>query len=362
MIDATTGLERTFGDYNSRSGGFAASLKDMGIKEGGTVALLCPNHVDFASVAFGTVLNGAKLTPINPLYTVEEINTVIQRSGATVLVAHEWMLDSALKSAKDCNVKHVVVITNDPSQAVPEGTSTFESTCNHSSPFFKTIMEQHDATDKFPAILPYSSGTTGLPKGVCLSHSNIVSNMLQMENVEGPVIAPDDKFIGPLPFFHIYAFTVTMLYLARSGNTVITNSGRFDLEAFCQQVEKYRPVRSHLVPPIILGLAKHPVVGKYDMSSLNMVTSAAAPLGKDTETEFTKRLSINVKQGWGLSETSPLGCIAPDGKVKPGSIGPPVASTLIKIIDPEGNSLGPEEEGELCIKGPQVMMGYLVCS
>lgn len=362
MLDGNTGQERTFGDYHARSGGFAATLRDMGIKEGGTVAMLCPNHVDYAPVTLATSLNGAKITPINPLYTVDEINMVIRRSGASVLVVHQNILEAGLQSAKDCSdtIKNVVVITDAPGTAVPEGTTSFDAVCDHSSPFFKTIMEQHESTDQFPVILPYSSGTTGLPKGVCLTHNNIASNIAQISLADGDEVTPDSKNIGPLPFFHIYALTVTMLFHAWKGITVCTSSGRFDLEFFCQMVQEHRPVRAHLVPPIILGLAKHPIVDKYDMSSLKMIVSGAAPLGKEVVDEAKKRLSVGIKQAWGMSETSPVGCYPKDSMENSGSIGPPVASSFLKVIDSEGNSLGPDEDGELCLKGPQVMMGYLV--
>lgn len=144
------------------------------------------------------------------------------------------------------------------------------------------------------------------------------------------------------------------------GQELITTSDRFDLERFCQLVQEHQPERAHLVPPIILGLAKHPIVDKYDMKSVKMIISAAAPLGKDTVEAVRNILSgVNVKQAWGMSELSPVGTIVSDSNQRIGSIGPLVSSTEGKVIDAEtGKSLGPNESGELCIKGPQVMMGY----
>jgi 4-coumarate--CoA ligase len=198
-------------------------------------------------------------------------------------------------------------------------------------------------------------------QGVCLTHQNLVTNLLQCDEVEGMAFPLNHKLISPLPFFHIYAFTVSMMYPAWKGNTVITNSGRFDLEQFCQLVEEHKPERAHLVPPILHGLAKHPIVEKYDMSSLRMIVSAAAPLGKEMDADVSARLGCNVKQAWGMSELSPIGTINSDFNAKMGSVGPLVSSTFAKIVDAKGNSLGPEEDGELLIKGPQVMLGYLVC-
>lgn len=137
---------------------------------------------------------------------------------------------------------------------------------------------------------------------------------------------------------------------------MITMSQRFNLERFCELVEEHRPTRAHLVPPIILNLSKQPVVDNYDLSSIELIVSAAAPLSKETEDATKARLGCKVKQAWGMSELSPIGTICSDENYKPQSIGPPISSTFAKVVDLEGNSLGPHEEGELCIKGPQVMM------
>lgn len=175
-----------------------------------------------------------------------------------------------------------------------------------------------------------------------------------------------------------------MLYCAWQGQQVITLSGRFDLEFFCQLVQEHKPQRAHLVPPIIVGLAKSPLVDKYDLSSLQMIISAAAPLGSDIEEAVVKRLDCGVKQAWGMSELSPIGTINSDFNARKGSVGPLAPSTYGKILDESGNSLGPNKSGELLIKvssrlpwlkivltllshgscfvafqGPQVMLGYI---
>ena len=137
-------------------------------------------------------------------------------------------------------------------------------------------------------------------------------------------------------------------------------SGRFDLELFCQLVEKHQPQRAHLVPPILIGLAKHPIIDNYDLSSLSVIVSAAAPLAKETEDAVVNRIGCEIKQGWGMSELSPIGTYSSDYNVKSGSIGQLVPNTNGKIVDPETKkALGPGEPGELMIKGPQVMIGYL---
>jgi 4-coumarate--CoA ligase len=150
--------------------------------------------------------------------------------------------------------------------------------------------------------------------------------------------------------------TASLLYSGWKGHPVITISGRFDLELFLNLVQEHKPHRAQLVPPILVALAKHPMVDDYDFSSLKCIMSGAAPLGHDTEITIKKRLGCELKQSWGMSELSPIGTCNADDSVKSGSIGPLMPSTYGKVIDEHGMSLGPNEPGELVIKGPQVMM------
>jgi 4-coumarate--CoA ligase len=362
IIDGTTGLQRTFRDYYRTATGLAGALRhELGVREKDTVAMFCPNHVDYAPTVLAVALCGAIITPINPLYTAQELHTVLDRSQAKVLIVHRSRLDIGLSVIKGTlQVKHVIVITDTEHEAIPIGTIRLDGLRSHEAAFHSTVPGIHTSTH--PMCLPYSSGTTGLPKGVCLTHSNLVANLLQMEVVESVAFPSDHKVISPLPFYHLYAFAVSMLYPAWKGQTVITTSGRFNLEEFCRLVEQHRPQRSHLVPPILLGLAQHSVVEQYDMSSLQAVISAAAPLSADTEQAVSRRLgggACRVKQFWGMSELSPVGTINSDEDIKSGSVGPLAPSTLGKIINANGDSLPANQSGELVVKGPQVMMGYL---
>jgi len=389
IVDGSTGLERTFRQYDRTTRALATALHDMMQMDdvedetNVTIALYAPNHVDYVPTVLAITMMGAKVTPINPAYTQRELETVLSKSRSRVLIAHSSVLDTALMAVRTVRsqqhhpnyLKEIVVLTDDDGFACPEGTTEFESLVeqyggggdhgdDHGEQ--RLLDETHPIvwkdTATYPCVLPYSSGTTGLPKGVCLTHANIAANLLQFEQVEGMAFAPDHKLVSPLPFFHIYAFTASLLYCAWKGQTLITMSKKFDLEEFCSLVERHRPQRAHLVPPICLGLAKHPVVDGYDLSSLQTVISAAAPLGKDTEAAVRRRLLQLqcVKQAWGMSELSPIGTCNSDFAPVTGSIGPLVSSTTAKIVDAEtGKSLGPNEPGELVLKGPQVMLGYL---
>jgi len=356
IIDGSTGMQRTFDDFSQTARGLAASLHyDFGVSETSTVCLYAPNHVDYLPVTLAVGLCGAKITPVNPLYTKGELSVILERSRSSVMIAHPATIDTALEAARESPfIKHVIVMTEYDNVA-PEGVVSLDSIKGHDKKLDKTIRDQHPSTDQHPYLLPYSSGTTGLPKGVCLTHANLVSNLLQIDETE----SGNDTLISPLPFFHIYGLTVSSIYSAWKGIPVVTMSGRFDLELFLSLVEEHTPTRAHLVPPILVGLAKHPAVENFNVSSLKTIVSAAAPLGQETERTVQKRLGCEVKQAWGMSELSPLATINSDNDIKSGSVGPLTPSTHGKIIDENGMSLGPNEPGELVIKGPQVMMGYM---
>jgi acyl-CoA synthetase (AMP-forming)/AMP-acid ligase II len=209
------------------------------------------------------------------------------------------------------------------------------------------------------AAIPYSSGTTGLPKGVMLSHRNLVANMVQSEAVLG--VTPDDVVIAVLPFFHCYGLCVIMNLGLLAGATLVTMP-RFELEQFLDLLERHRVTRAYVVPPIALALAKHPAVEGRDLSALRHVLCGAAPLGADLAEACARRIGCPVSQGYGMTEMSPVTHLVPPfGAVdKPGSIGPPVPGTECRLVDSEtGQEAGPGEPGELWMRGPNVMCGYL---
>ena len=380
IYDGSTGMQRSFHDYYHLTSNLAGALKyDFNVTDHhSTVALFCPNHVDYLPILLAVSLCGAKVTPINPIYTRHELTTILQQSRSNVLIAHTSTLDVALESIKhhQTNVQHVIVVTDDDdgakqhttehiyvSDGVPFGTVSLESIRNtkHPRAFDRTSSNVRKDPAQSPVIIPYSSGTTGLPKGVCLSHYNIVSNLLQIEQVENQKIEPWHSIFTPLPFYHIYALSFSLLYSAWQGLTLLTMSKKFNLTKFCELIQEHRPERCHLVPPILLRIANDPIVAQYDLSSIEMIVCAAAPLSPDIEKAVEARVGgkCRVKQAWGMSELSPIGTINADSAIKSGSIGPLISSTIGKILDSSGNSLPPNQNGELVIQGPQVMMGYM---
>ncbi len=205
-------------------------------------------------------------------------------------------------------------------------------------------------------MLPYSSGTTGLPKGVMLTHRNLVANLTQTQATLAT--GADDVLIAVLPFFHIYGQTVIMNLGLRAGATIVTMP-RFDLEQFLSLIEHRAVTRAYVVPPIALALAKHPAIDEADLSSLELIMSGAAPLGSELADQVAKRVGCPVMQGYGMTETSPVTHLVPpdQSEGRGGKIGMPLPDTEARIVDPESGD--DAERGELWIRGPQVMKGYL---
>ena len=206
-------------------------------------------------------------------------------------------------------------------------------------------------------VLPYSSGTTGLAKGVMLTHRNLVSNIEQA--LAAVKVVEDDAFVAVLPFFHIYGMQVLMNFGLRAGATIVTMP-RFDLEQFLSLHQEHQLTRAFVAPPMVVALAKHPVVDNYDLSALRWILSGAAPLSADLAIECGQRLGCEVVQGYGMTELSPVSHATPSGMFKPGSVGVTVPNTEVNIVDPATESpLGVDQDGEVWVRGPQVMKGYL---
>jgi acyl-CoA synthetase (AMP-forming)/AMP-acid ligase II len=190
-----------------------------------------------------------------------------------------------------------------------------------------------------------------------LTHRNLIANDQQFDGIAP--LGSDDVLIAVLPFFHIYGMTVLMNGGLRRGASVVTMP-RFDLEMFLQLIQDQRVTQAFIVPPIVVALAKHPLIDAYDLSSLRTVFSGAAPLSAELEDAVARRLNVDVRQGYGMSEASPVTHSTPYARRKPGAVGVPIRSTESKIVNPEtGETLPPGEQGEVWVRGPQVMVGYL---
>ncbi len=340
LMDGTSGRALTYGRLDEEIRRFAGALRERGFGKGDVLALYSPNLPEYAVVWHGTAFSGGTVTTINPVYNTEELTHQLKDSGARFLVTVEPALDRAREAAEAAGVEEVWTIGPE----LPRG---------------EPLAEQADVDlAEDVAALPYSSGTTGLPKGVMLTHRNLVANLVQTQAVFR--LSSDDVLVAVLPFFHIYGMQVIMNLGLAAGAKVVTLP-RFDLEQFLRIVQDERVTRAYVVPPIALGLAKHPLVDRYDVSSLRLAFSGAAPLGAELEVACAQRLGCRVSQGYGMTELSPVTHAVPldPGAERPGTIGPALPNTECRIVDvDDGRDLGPGERGELWIRGPQVMKGY----
>jgi len=349
LIDGASGRSLTYQEFESAVRRVAASLARRGFRKGDVFAIFSTNCLEYAISFHAVALLGGVTTTLNPLYTTEEAAFQLRDAGAKFLACAPLCIDKATAAARAANIEELFVF-GEGQGAVP----------------FATLLESDgevppveiDPKNDLVA-LPYSSGTTGLPKGVMLTHYNLVANMCQMDGLD--YFHRHDTLMCVLPLFHIYGLVVVLnmgLYL---GATILLVP-RFDLEQFLELIQKYRVTLSHIVPPIVLKLAKDPLVDKYDLSSLKMIFSGAAPLGADLSRECMQRIGCGIRQGYGMTETSPVTHSSPadPAKMKLGSVGTPAPNTEVKVLDAAtGAELGPNQEGEICVRGPQIMKGYL---
>ncbi|MDH5751058.1 MAG: AMP-binding protein [Deltaproteobacteria bacterium] len=352
MIDGGGGRSYTYAEMVSSIEKTAAGLSARGFSRGDVMAVYSTNRPDYAVLLHAVASLGGALTTISSQYTADELANQITDSRACFLTTQGDLMETAQKAVGLCKIKEVFTF-----DGAPESVDFAELLNSEGS---LPQIEVHPAQDI--VVLPYSSGTTGLPKGVMLTHRNLVANMLQIRSVpEEYSVTENSTVVGVLPFFHIYGMVVIMNHALSLGATVVTLP-RFEMGNFLETVEQHRVTTAYLVPPILLGLSKHPMVEQKDLSSLEIIVSGAAPLGESLARAVEKRLGCRVVQGYGLTETSPvthLG-ISGEGKAPRASIGFLVAGTEAQLISPsDGGPVGPDCEGELIIKGPQVMKGYL---
>jgi acyl-CoA synthetase (AMP-forming)/AMP-acid ligase II len=347
LIDGPSGRTMTYTGLAAAIDSVAAGLAARGFGKGDVFAIYCPNSPEYAVAFHAVSRRGGINTTINPLYTSTELAFQLNDAGARYLLTIPDFLDKALEAASTSPVEEVFVLGE------AEGATPFADLMAD-GPAPEVAIDPDDTV-----VLPYSSGTTGFPKGVMLSHRNLVANIRQC----GPVldVGPDDTAIAILPFFHIYGMQVVMNMVVSQGATVVTMP-RFDMERFLELMAEHRVTIAYLVPPIILGLAKHPIVDDYDLSALRLIMSGAAPLGADLQQACAERLGCTVMQGYGLTETSPVTHVVPPDAAdpKPGSIGPCLPRVECRIVDPvTAVDVDRGEPGELWMRGPMVMKGYL---
>lgn len=345
LTDGPSGAGFTGAALMDRIRRLAGGLQAEGVGPGTVIGLMAPNHPDYAVVFHAAALAGATVTTLNPTYTATEAAHQLKDSGAVLLFTIPAFLPLAATATAGSSVREVLTIGDAPGHRSTDDIL--------GAPLLAQVPVDLDA---HVLALPYSSGTTGLPKGVMLSHRNMVVNVDQ--GLALLDVQPGETTVAFLPFFHIYGMNVLMNTFLAHGAALVTMP-RFDLAAMLGHIQTHRVERLLIAPPVAIALAKHPMIDQFDLSSLRIVLSAAAPLGPEVSAAVSTRLGCAVIQGYGMTELSPLTHAVPHHSPRPGAVGITAPNTLTRIVDPEtGQDCGPDQPGEVWVKGPQVMMGY----
>ncbi|KAI5459828.1 hypothetical protein BGZ63DRAFT_360031 [Mariannaea sp. PMI_226] len=360
FIDGDTKRSYSLAETRDLSAAFGRGLiHTYKWKKGDVLGFFTPNQIDTVVVNLGVIWAGGVASPANPTYTAEELALQLTDSGARALVTHESFLQTASKAAELAGLPQEMIILLGDGRGEP-GKFVHWTDITSEGAWFQPKKPRIDPK-KDLIYLVYSSGTTGLPKGVMLTHYNMVANAFQFTPYDQRLVSWNtDAQLGVLPLFHIYGLGVVLnISLVTGAKCVIMC--RFELEKACQLIQDHSLTFIYVPPPIILALGKHPMVDKYDLSSLRFINSAAAPLSLDLVDAVWKRLGIAVKQGYGLSETSPVVSLQliDEWNRFQGSVGKLAPNMQAKVVDSEGNEVEAGTPGELLLKGPNVFQGYL---
>ncbi len=345
----------TYAQLDVRHRALAAALIASGLRKGDVLALHSPNSVLYPVVFYGASRAGAAVTTVHPMCTAEEFAKQLADSRARWIVTVSPLLDTARRAADLVGTIQEILVCDRA-----EGHRSIVHDLLSDAPETPVPAVPIDPAQDI-AVLPYSSGTTGAPKGVMLTHRNIATNLAQLHPLV-PMV-PGDRILAVLPFFHIYGMTALLNAPLQAGATVVVLA-RFDLDPFLRAIERHRITGLYVAPPIVLALAKHPAVDRYDLSSIEYIVSAAAPLDPRLAQACSDRLGLPpIRQGYGMTELSPATHIVPlaTEDPPPGAVGRLLPSTEMRILrlDDPGRDAEPGEEGEIAIRGPQVMKGYL---
>ncbi|CAA7406583.1 unnamed protein product [Spirodela intermedia] len=360
LISGSSGEIFSFSETQINSRRTAAGLASLGIRQGETVMILLQNCPEFAFSFLAVSMLGAMSTTANPFCTPAEIFKQFEASRTKLVITHAQFVDKFRHEMFPAIGEDLKVVTVDEP---PQGCISFSSLLAAGEEDLPEVAINADN----PVALPFSSGTTGLPKGVVLTHRNLVTSVAQQVDGDNPnlYLSADDVVLCVLPLFHIFSLNSVLFCSLRAGAAVLILP-KFEITALLTLIEKHRVTVAAVVPPIVLSLAKTPLVEKFDLSSIRIVLSGAAPLGKELEEALHRRIpQATFGQGYGMTEAGPVLTMCPAFAKNPlpaksGSCGSVVRNAELKITDPvTGFSLGRNQPGEICIRGAQIMKGYL---
>ncbi len=366
-------LKISYSELRKLANQFAAGLQTLGVKRGDRVALFLPNCPQFVIAYFGIMQAGGIAVPANPLYVERELSHLLSISGAETIITLDLInFYPKITTIKDkTNLKRIIVtgieeylpfpksvlypILNKRQKAhiyYDENVIPWKKIIAGKAALSKVNIDYHDV-----AVVLFSGGTTGVPKGVCLTHFNLVANALQCRSWIPDIREGEEIFLTVLPVFHAFSMT-TSLNLPVILKSSMVLLPRFDVQGTLKSIQYYKPTLFMGVPAMFSRIIRHSEINRYNLSSIRFCISGADSLPTDTQIRFEEITGCKLVEGYGLTEASPaVTCNPAYGKRK--GIGVPLPDTLCKIVDMStGETLSPGLEGELCIQGPQVMQAY----
>ncbi|MBV9276077.1 MAG: long-chain fatty acid--CoA ligase [Verrucomicrobia bacterium] len=338
-------------DLNTRIERAADGLAACGVSKGDRVALLMPNIPEFVVAYYAILRCGAIVVPINILYKEEEIAYVLQDSEAKAFILFADFALQGIAGAKEApSVSNLIVVGD----VAPIGTTSWKELTDVSAPERSPVKVTPDDV----ATICYTSGTTGRSKGAMLTHRNLIANCEQLDRTERGCAKKSDVLLLVLPLFHIYAMNCAMNSYLRAGATIVLIR-RFDALQVLEQIQKHCCTFFHGAPPMYVTWVNTPTLGDYDLSSLRVAFSGAAPLPIQVLDRFQTVTGVEIVEGYGLTETSPVthsNCAVPISK--PGTIGPPIPGVEARLVDDEDCDVAPGTPGEIICRGENVTIGY----
>jgi long-chain acyl-CoA synthetase len=352
LVDSSCDRRLTFAEYGNLVESLARGMVSAGLRPGGVIAIFLSNSWEFAITYHAATLAGGIPTLLNPAYREREVRYQLENSGAAFLISDAPLLEginlAGLPALRRVFVTRHLQAGCDPFADLFSATSA------------KLPDRAQDSTQALGA-LPYSSGTTGLPKGVMLSHYNLVSNVYQMLGNDGTPLTPDDTLLCFLPLYHIYGLTVALTLSLALGSTLVVMP-RFDVQKLSCLIVDEGITMMPVVPPALNAMCQAAETGIFPKNhKVRWIKCGAAPLAPELARRFTDLTDIRVLQGYGMTEASPVthvGYIEPPEMYRPASIGQPLVFTECRVLDGNDKEVPQGEQGELVMRGPQIMLGY----
>jgi long-chain acyl-CoA synthetase len=362
------GAELTFGDLKRQSDALAVALAELGVAKGDRVGIMLPNCPQYIVATFGILRLGAVVVNVNPSYTPREAAIVAADSGIRAVITLDVLAPLVAGIRTASSIEQVVVTSVAEYSAAATPPDAIDGTLRLCDLLSAGTSRAPGSIASPPigrddlAVLQYTGGTTGTPKGAMLTHGNIFANVVQASSWTNPryALGGEERYLVVIPYFHIYAFSVCMMTAIWINAQQIIHP-KYDPDQVLASILKFRPTYFPAVPTLFVSLLNHPRVSEFGLDRVRHFNSGGAPCPLEVLIEFERRIGRPLTEGYGLSETSPVTHSTTQlGLRKLGTVGLPMPDTDLKVVDVETgrHELPLGEAGELCIAGPQVMAGY----